>query len=190
MAGCSHRLRRIARTSERRVRRWYSRAVATQDDVRRIATALPGVTASPQGFAFSVAHKGKDKGFAWVWMERIAPKKPRVPQPQVLAVRVADQAEKAALLAAAPETFFTEPHYNGFPAVLVRLPQISLPELQQVLAEAWRCMAPAALVAAYDVGNAGAQLQPAPRSGAPPATKPAARKSTRKPTAATPRKRR
>jgi hypothetical protein len=71
-----------------------------------------------------VLNKGKLKGFAWAWNERIEPKKPRVPNPEVLAVRVANQAEKEALLAADPEKFFTEPHYNGFPAVLVRLSSI------------------------------------------------------------------
>jgi len=47
-----------------------------------------------------------------------------VPNPEVLAVRVASLAEKDELIAADPEKFFTEPHYNGFPAVLVRLPAI------------------------------------------------------------------
>jgi len=46
-------------------------------------------------------------------MERVEPKKPRVPRPDVLAVRVRDQAEKAALVAGGPERFFTEPHYRG-----------------------------------------------------------------------------
>jgi hypothetical protein len=129
-------------------------AMATQEDVRRIALALPGTIAATQGFAFSVEHKGKAKGYVWVWMERVDPRKPRVPQPQVIAARVANQVEKASLLAADPDKFFTEPHYNGFPAVLVRLPEISLPELQQVIVEAWRCMAPKELVAAYDAGDA------------------------------------
>jgi hypothetical protein len=57
-------------------------------------------------------------------------------------VRVADQNEKAALLAADPDTFFTEPHYDGYPAVLVRLPQVTSAELHALLAEAWRCVAP------------------------------------------------
>ncbi|HEU4728348.1 MAG TPA: hypothetical protein VFT22_10675, partial [Kofleriaceae bacterium] len=129
--------------------------MASQGDVRRIAMTLPGVVASSERFAFSVEHKGKLKGFAWVWVERIHPKKPRVPRPDVLAVRVADEGDKAALLAADPATFFTEPHYNGFPAVLVRLPDISLPQLRQLLTEGWRCMAPNHLVAAYDTAGSG-----------------------------------
>jgi hypothetical protein len=129
--------------------------MADQDDVRRLAMALPGVSAAaPPNFAFSVEVKGKDKGFAWVWQERKEPRKPRVPNPLVLAVRVANETEKAALLGADRDKFFTEPHYNGFPAVLVRLPAISSPELAHLLALAWRCQAPRPLVAAYDAGEA------------------------------------
>jgi hypothetical protein len=117
--------------------------VATQEDVRRIALVLPGASEEQGRFAFNVENKGKQKGFAWVWLERIDPKKARVPNPDVLAVRVRDQAEKAALLAGDSEIFFTEPHYNGYPAVLVRLRAVSVPQLRQLLAEAWRCQAPA-----------------------------------------------
>jgi len=48
--------------------------MATQADVRRIALALPGAEEEPGSFAFGVRQKGKLKGFAWVWLERIAPK--------------------------------------------------------------------------------------------------------------------
>jgi hypothetical protein len=99
--------------------------MADQDDVRRIAMALPEVRESEDRFAFSVLNKGKEKGIAWVWQERVDPKKARVPQPAVLAVRVANSAEKESLLAADEEKFFTEPHYNGFPAILVRLAAIA-----------------------------------------------------------------
>jgi hypothetical protein len=116
--------------------------MATQGDVRRIALTLPGTVEGRDHFAFSVEIKGKLKGYAWVWMERVHPKKARVPCPSVLAVRVRDEAEKAALLAGDPERFFTEPHYNGFPAVLVRLPRVSSAQLRALLLEAWRCMAP------------------------------------------------
>ncbi len=135
--------------------------MTTQDDARRIAMALPGVIASNERFAFSVENKGKEKGFIWAWNERIDPKKPRVPNPQVLAARVANETEKAALLGADPDKFFTEPHYNGFPAVLVRLPAVSVAELRQVITEAWRCQAPKDLLAAYDAGEAAPRSKPA-----------------------------
>jgi hypothetical protein len=119
--------------------------MATQDDVRRIALSLPETSEAEDHFGFSVRNKGKPKGFAWAWNERIEPEKPRVPRPDVLAVRVASQAEKAGLLAADPARFFTEPHYNGFPAVLVRLPAIDTGELEELIIDAWRCQAPRAL---------------------------------------------
>ena len=116
--------------------------MATQADVRRIALSLPQTEEAVDRFAFSVRNKGKLKGFVWVWMERIEPKKPRVPQPDAIAVRVANLAEKDRLLASDPRKFFTEPHYNNFPAVLVNLPAITARELKPLIAEAWRCQAP------------------------------------------------
>ena len=57
-------------------------------------------------------------------------------------MRVRDVAEKAALLAADPDIVFTEPHYNGFPAVLVRLPAVTKAQLRVLIEGAWRCQAP------------------------------------------------
>jgi hypothetical protein len=122
--------------------------MADQNDVRRIALSLPGARQEEGRFAFAVENKGKLKGFVWVWLERVAPKKPRVPRPDVVAVRVRDQAEKAILLAGDPERFFTEPHYNGFPAVLVRLPAVTTAQLRKLIVDAWRCQAPPELLEA------------------------------------------
>ena len=124
--------------------------MATQADVRRIALTLPGTTEGTDRFAFSVENKGKQKGFVWVWLERKDPKKARTPCPTVLAVRVRDQAEKAALLAGDPDVFFTEPHYNGFPAVLVRLPKVPRALLRKLIVDAWRCQAPRKLVEEFE----------------------------------------
>jgi hypothetical protein len=124
--------------------------VADQGDVRRIALSLPETSEGEGQFGFAVSNKGKLKGFVWVWMERIHPRKPRVPNPEVLAVRVPNLDVKEMLLQSDTETFFTEPHYHGFPAVLVRLPRIGLDELTHLIAEAWCCQAPRALVDAYE----------------------------------------
>lgn len=113
--------------------------MATQADVRRIALALPGVEEATDTFAFSVPVKGKSKGLAWVWQERVAPKKPRVPNPGVIAVMVSSNAQKDLMVAAEPKKYFTEPHYNGFPAVLVRLDAVTVADLKPLLAEAWKC---------------------------------------------------
>ena len=116
--------------------------MATQADVRRIALSLPATEEAPDRFAFAVRNKGKLKGFVWVWMERVAPKKPRVPEPHVIAVRTASLEDKECMLALDPAKFFTEPHYNGFPAVLVRLPAVTAQELRPIITKAWRCQAP------------------------------------------------
>jgi hypothetical protein len=121
--------------------------MATQADVRRIAMSLPGVEAASEHFSFSVTNKGMSRAFIWLWKERVVPKKPRVPNPGVIAVRVANLGQKDAMLAADPVRFFTEPHYNGFPAVLVRLEAISVAELRPLVEDAWRCLAPPDLVA-------------------------------------------
>ena len=107
---------------------------------------MPATEKKVDRFAFSVRKKGKLKEFVWVWMERIDPKKPRVPNPGVIAVRVASLDERARLIAADPKKFFTEPHYEGFPAVLVRLEAVSVKDLETLIADAWRCQAPIDLV--------------------------------------------
>ena len=127
--------------------------MADQSDVRRVALSLPGTREAEDRFAFSVENKGKQKGFAGVWAERVEPKKPRVPRPDVLAVRVADRHEKEALLAADDAKFFTEPHYNGFPAVLVRLPAIGADELTELIIDAWRMVVPKKVAAAHLSGG-------------------------------------
>lgn len=125
--------------------------MADEDDVRRVALSLPETTQDPNPahFRFLV----RDKLFAWSWNERVAPKKPRVRRADVLAVRVANEWDKEALLVIDPEKFFTEPHYDGFPAILTRLPLIDVDELEELLTNAWRIQAPRKLVAAFDKGS-------------------------------------
>ena len=117
-------------------------AVATQNDVRRIALTLPETEETKDHFAFSVRNKGKLKGFAWVWMERVNPKQARVANPAVVAIRVPNLGQRDALIAAEPKKFFTEPHYVGFPAVLVRLAEVTVADLRELLPTAWRTQAP------------------------------------------------
>jgi hypothetical protein len=124
--------------------------MADLEDARRIALSLPGTNAD-QGFA--VLNKGKYRGFAWVWNERVEPKKPRVPNPEVIAIRTDGLDQKEFLIASDPEKYFTEPHYNGYPAILVRLANIDLDELEELLVEGWRCMAPKALTKEFDAGR-------------------------------------
>jgi hypothetical protein len=127
--------------------------MATQADVRRIALALPGTREEKGRFSFTVANKGKAKGFVWSWLERIHPKKARLESREVIAIRVRDESEKAMLLAGDPESFFTEPHYNGYPAVLVRLKAVTAAQLRPLIYSAWRCQAPRELQESASAGK-------------------------------------
>ena len=112
--------------------------MATQDDVRRICLALPGVSEDPGAFGFSV----RGGRFVWLWPERVHPRKKKVPNPDVVVVRVADLEEKRALLASDPRTFFATDHYDGYKAVLVRLSAADVVVLAEVLTDSWRTRAP------------------------------------------------
>ncbi len=117
--------------------------MATQEDVRQIALALPSTTEDPGAFRFFV----DGKAFVWSWLERLDPKRARVPNADVVAVRVGNEFEKETLIEMDPQVFFTERHYDGYPAILVRLPAIDLDLLQVVVTDAWRCRAPKRLLA-------------------------------------------
>ena len=117
--------------------------------MRRIALSLPETIESQDNFGFRVRNsssKSGSKQFAWAWNERVTQGRPRMPRQDVLAVRVAGQAEKEMLLASDPDKFFTEPHYDGYPAVLIRLPAVQADELRELITDAWRCQAPRSLV--------------------------------------------
>src|SRR3990167_2593982 len=119
----------------------------TADQVRALCMALPEAEdcSSDARLAFEV----RGKGFAWSWLERSTPKGPRRPRLDVLAVRCRAE-EKDLILESDPAVYFTEAHYNGFPAVLVRLDLIAEADLAALKAVAWRCQAPKALLKAVD----------------------------------------
>ena len=112
--------------------------------LRRLALALPQAEerSTPGRFRFEVA--GRE--FAWTYMKRVDPKKPRVAQPDVLAVRCAMD-RKEMLIDAAPDRFFQDDHYRGYTGVLIRLAAIEADELASLLADAWRIVAPKPLLA-------------------------------------------
>ena len=116
--------------------------MATRADVRRIALSLADTVEATDRFAFSVMVKEKEKGFAWVWLERVDPKKARVPNPAVLAIRTGSVAERDTMIACDPEKFFTEPHYANYPAVLVRLAAVNARELRTLLESGRECVMP------------------------------------------------
>jgi hypothetical protein len=122
--------------------------MATRDDLRRVALALPETTTDNDGFSYSVA----GKAIVWTWLERVHPKKARIPNPDVIVVRIADESEKELLIEMNGSVFFTEPHYHGYPAILVRLPGIDVGMLETIVGNAWRLRAPKALLAKAEAG--------------------------------------
>ena len=108
-------------------------------DVRRIAAALPGALdeSDHARLGFSVA----GRGFAWTFMQRDGPRQKRWPNIEVLAIRCPLE-RKDLLLEAAPDIFFEDDHYRGYPAILTRLPAIGADALADLLASA--CAAQAA----------------------------------------------
>lgn len=124
--------------------------MATWDDVRRIALGLPET--SERTSWGNPGWRVRDKGFVW---ERPLGKADRAalgdaaPDGPVLGVRVADVGVKAALIADDPAVYFTIPHFDGYPAVLVRLAEVDVAELTEVIVEAWLLKAPKRLAAEY-----------------------------------------
>ncbi len=130
--------------------------MVTFDDVARIALALPETeeTSSYGNTSWAVkSGKTTSKGFVW---ERPLSKKDRKllteageievpPDEVILAARVEDLAEKEAVLAEHVEATFTTPHFNGYPAVLVRLDRVDEPLLREIVISAWLAVAPAGL---------------------------------------------
>ena len=124
--------------------------MATWDDVSRLALGLPETS---EGTSFgNRAWKVKDKGFVW---ERPLRKSDRAalgaeaPDGPILGARVEHLVAKEALLADDPAVFFTTPHFDGYPAVLVRLDEIGLDDLEEVVVEAWLARAPTRLADEY-----------------------------------------
>lgn len=124
--------------------------MATWDDVRRIALALPETT--EQISRENLHWRVKDKSFAWERPLRrpdLQALGHAAPQGAILGVRVEHLGAKGALLAEDRDVYFTTPHFDGYPAVLVQLDHIELDELEEIIAEAWLARAPKRLADAY-----------------------------------------
>ncbi|MGH3906322.1 MAG: MmcQ/YjbR family DNA-binding protein [Pseudonocardiaceae bacterium] len=124
--------------------------MATWDDVRRAVLALPETSErSSRGIP---EWRVKDKGFVWERPLRRADLEAlgdEAPDGPILAARVPDVGVKEALLADDPHVFFTTPHFDGYPAILVRLDRIAVTELDELIVEAWLARAPKRLAKEY-----------------------------------------
>jgi hypothetical protein len=105
--------------------------MSTREDLRRIALSLPDVIEESE-FVF----KANGVNVAWPWLERIDPKKARVPNYDHFGIRVAGEDHKQAMIGGEPDKYFTEAHYNGYPAILVRLAAVDDGDLLDLLTDA------------------------------------------------------
>jgi hypothetical protein len=121
--------------------------VATWDDVARIAGELPETTQTS-----ARNWRVRKKLIAWERPLRKADYEALgddAPDGDILGARVADEGVKFALIADEPGVYFTTPHFDGYPAVLVRLAEIGVPDLEELVTEAWLAQAPKTLVKAF-----------------------------------------
>jgi hypothetical protein len=124
--------------------------VAHWADVRRIALGLPETSEQPSHG--NAAWRVRDKTFVWERPLRQSDLRAlgaSAPTGPILGARVEHLVAKEALLADDPSIYFTTPHFDGFPAVLVRLDEIPVDELEEVIVEAWLCRAPKRLAKEY-----------------------------------------
>lgn len=113
------------------------------DDVVSIALRFPGVEeATSYG---RPALKVRNRGICSLRTK-----------PDALVLRVIDLGDREALLQGQPEVFFSTPHYDGYPYVLVRLEAVDSGELAELLEDAWRLRAPKRLIASFDASDAAA----------------------------------
>jgi len=120
----------------------------TLDDVRTIALGFPETFEKADG-----ARGGRSwrtAGGLFVWergpsksdLAKLAELGRSWPDGPVIGVRTEGIEGKDALLGSFPDVFFTIPHFDGYPAVLVRLDAIDLEQLREVVTDAWLVKAP------------------------------------------------
>jgi hypothetical protein len=111
----------------------------TWDDVVKSGMRFPGVEVSTSYGTPALKVRGK-------FMCRMRT------DPDALVMRVSDLGEREALLQGQPDAFFSTPHYDGYPYVLVRLDAVDPVELDELIEEAWRTRAPKRLIKEHDEG--------------------------------------
>jgi hypothetical protein len=115
--------------------------VVSHDDIRTIALGLPG-TEERASYGGRPSWRTKTRMFTWIRDD-----------PEALVVWVDSEDEKLALVASEPDRFFTTPHYDGYPILLVRLEAVDLAEARELVTESWRLRAPRGLVKGWDAAQ-------------------------------------
>ena len=121
------------------VARWrYGRVVISHDNVRRIAASLPG-SHEQATYGGRPSWRAAPRMFTWIRED-----------PEALVVWLPSEEDKVAMIASDPARFFTTPHYDGTPILLVSLDAVELDEARELITDSWRVRAPRALVRAWD----------------------------------------
>jgi hypothetical protein len=124
--------------------------MASWEDVERIALALPGASERlSRGLRQWVV---RDRLFVWERPLRRSDLQALgadAPDGPILGARVEHVGAKEALISDDPGVYFTTPHFDGYPAILARLDEIGVKELEELIVEAWLNRAPKRAVDAY-----------------------------------------
>jgi hypothetical protein len=125
--------------------------VVTIDEAATLAMALPEVTEGQRWGHRTWDVKGKtfawERPFSKADIKRFGAETP--PDGDIVALRVEDLGEKEAVLGAGRKGFFTIPHFDGYPAVLVQLKAVGKKVFREALVDGWLACAPPDLAAAY-----------------------------------------
>jgi hypothetical protein len=124
--------------------------MATWEDVRRIALALPET--SERMSRELRQWRVREKLFVWerpLRRKEVEALGTGAPDGPILGARVEHLGAKEALLADDPRVFFTTSHFDGYPAILIRLDRIAIDDLAEAIVEAWLARAPKQLAMAY-----------------------------------------
>ena len=128
--------------------------MATWEDVARIVGGLP-VASEPSPHDWRVGKKlmAWERPLLKSDREALAAEGSEPPEGDILGVRVSDEGVKFALIADEPRVYFTTPHFDGYPAVLVKLGEIEAGDLEELITEAWLTQAPRKLVQEFLTGS-------------------------------------
>ena len=121
------------------------------DEAARMALELPEVTEGERHGGRTWWVRGKtfawERHFSKADIRRFGDVTP--PDGPILAIRVADLGEKEAVLGARAKGFFTIPHFDGYPAVLVQLKTVGKRAMREAVIDGWLACAPAKLAEDY-----------------------------------------
>jgi hypothetical protein len=125
--------------------------MASLESAAQFVMTLPEVVEGQRYGNRSWAVAGKvfawERPFSKADIKRFGDQTP--PGGPIVAVRTADLNDKEAILAAHPESCFSIPHFDGYAAVLIDLPNTDSDELRELLLDGWLVYAPRALAEEY-----------------------------------------